>query len=115
MAVVKKSRSVKAKPSKLQDLDDYELMVIIKSLITEDARLKVQKNLNKLIEKLGGQIVSTDLWGKKHFAYDIQGQSEGYYIVYLLKLPNKGVIDFKKAMKLNSDIIRYLLIKKDNL
>jgi small subunit ribosomal protein S6 len=95
--------------------DNYELMVIIKPLLPEETRGEVQDRLLKLVKKAGGEITSTDVWGKRHLAYEIKGFDEGYYIIYKCELPAAAVAELNQALTLNPDIIRFLLIKEENL
>jgi len=93
----------------------YELMVIIKPLLPEDIKSKVLKNMEEFLSKNSGKIEKTDIWGKRHLAYKIKGHEEGYYIVMNLELDASKVKDFEKYLKLQNDILRYLLIREDKL
>jgi len=91
----------------------YELMVIIKPLLPEDIRTNIQKKINSIFTKTKGKITSTDAWGKRHLAYKIEGHNEGYYIVYKCEMPQGQAAKFDESMRLNTDILRYLLTKVD--
>lgn len=87
----------------------YELMIIIKPHLSEEARAELQKRLTKEVANLKGEIKQTDVWGKKHLAYDIEGFNEGYYVVYQLDLPKAAVAELNEYLRLNTDVIRYLV------
>lgn len=91
----------------------YELMVIFKPLLPEDNREDVYTSVTKEIEskKIGGKIVETDVWGKRHLAYEIDGYDEGYYIVYKCELNPDKIADLESEFKLNNDLLRYLITK----
>lgn len=91
--------------------EKYELMVIIKPNLAEDQRAAIQKSLADYIAELKGEITNTDVWGKKHLTYKIAGQNEGYYVVYNLSLMKANTSKLEYSLKLNQDILRYLLIK----
>ncbi len=93
----------------------YELMVIIKPLLPEDIKSKVLKNIEDFVKKSSGEITKTDIWGKRHLAYKIKGHEEGYYVILNLNLDSKKIKDFEKYLKLQNDILRYLLVREDNL
>lgn len=93
---------------------EYELMVIIKPLLPEDIKSKVLKRVEKLVKDASGSIVSMDAWGKRHLAYKIKSHEEGYYVVMQVKLPEKNVKEFERELKLQNDVLRFLLIRKDN-
>ncbi len=93
---------------------EYELMVILKPLLPEDIRSGIEKRLETLIKKMKGSIKDTDVWGKRHLAYKIDNHEEGYYIVYDLELDPSKVKEMNEEIKLFNDIIRFILIRKDN-
>jgi ribosomal protein S6 len=46
----------------------YELMVILKPLLPQDIRAKIETKLKKILKEGNGKILSEDVWGKKHLA-----------------------------------------------
>ncbi|MBN1331730.1 30S ribosomal protein S6 [Candidatus Dojkabacteria bacterium] len=92
----------------------YELMVIIKPLLPEDIKSKVLARIEKLIVKSKGEIKETDIWGKRHLAYPIKKHEEGYYVVLDIEMPQVNVKEFENELKLQSDILRHVLIREDN-
>lgn len=90
----------------------YEFMVVLKPFLPEDVRIKLQKDIKGIFEKVGGKFEKEDLWGKRHLSYNIKGHEEGYYILYDLTLPAKGVEKVNNELRLIGDILRYILIKK---
>lgn len=90
-------------------------MVIIKPLLPEDIKSKVLKKIEKIVEDASGKILSTDVWGKRHLAYKIKSHEEGYYVVMELKMEKSSTKEFERDLKLQGDVLRYLLIQKSNL
>lgn len=93
----------------------YELMVIIKPLLPEDIKSKVLSKIEKQIAKFEGKILKTDVWGKRHLAYNIKKHEEGYYVVLDIEMPEENAPELENALKLQSDVLRHLLIREDNL
>jgi len=91
----------------------YELMIILKPLLPEDIRAGVQKKISGFIAEGKGEILKTDVWGKKHLAYPIKKHEEGYYIVHQITLAPNKVSDFKRELRLMNDILRFLLSKQN--
>jgi small subunit ribosomal protein S6 len=92
----------------------YELMIILKSLLPEDIRNGVLKRVENLVTSQNGAINKLDTWGKRHLAYTINKHEEGYYVVYDITLPNSSTTNgIKEELNLISDILRFILIKKD--
>ena len=97
------------------NLDNYEMMVIMKPLLPDDIRNKVHKFITDLIKDFGGEVVDVDVWGKRYLAYKIKQHNEGYYIVYLFSLPREHVKELDRKVRLNSEVIRHLIVKVDNI
>lgn len=91
----------------------YELMVILKPLLPQDIRAKVEDRLKKILKETGkGSIVKSDVWGKKHLAYPIGGHEDGYYIVYEIEMDPTGIEEANKKMGLISEYMRFMFVAK---
>jgi small subunit ribosomal protein S6 len=88
-------------------------MVILKPLLPEDIRSGIQKRIEKYIKEAKGEVISTDVWGKRHLAYAIKKHDEGYYLVYQIKLEADFSEKFQRELKLMSDLLRFILVKTD--
>lgn len=91
----------------------YELMVIIKPLLPEDIKTGVLSKIEKFIEEGKGKVTKRDVWGKRHLAYKIKSHEEGYYMVLNFEMPESHVKDFERELKLQNDVLRYLLVRED--
>jgi small subunit ribosomal protein S6 len=98
-------------------MEKYELMVIFKPLLPEESRENLQEKFDKILEKndVNANILETDVWGKRHLAYEIKGYDEGYYIVYNMEFDPSTIKAFEEYLRLNSDVLRYLLIHEDKV
>jgi len=90
-------------------------MVIIKPLLPEDVKSKVLSKVEKFVSKASGKIHKTDIWGKRHLAYAIKSHEEGYYVIMDIEMDKSNVKEFERNLKLESDILRYLLLREDQL
>jgi small subunit ribosomal protein S6 len=91
----------------------YELMVILKVMLPDETREAAQNKIIKMVKDLGGKVTNTDVWGKRHLAYQIKGVDEGYYIVFNLELPNDEAKALNDKLQLDRDILRFMLTKVD--
>ena len=93
---------------------DYELVLIFKPDIGEE---KIKKNLallKKLVTSLKGKVKETTDWGKRELAYPIKKINQGNYFLLVLNLPPGAPAEIEKKLKLNSDLIRYLIVNQDS-
>lgn len=88
-------------------------MVIVKPMLPENVRMGVESKITEVLEASDGKVLNIDAWGKKHLAFRMKGHNEGYYIIYTFQTTAAEIHAIEKALKLNKEIIRYLLINKD--
>ncbi|MBD3363111.1 30S ribosomal protein S6 [Candidatus Dojkabacteria bacterium] len=91
----------------------YELMIILKPLLPEDIKSKIINKIEGLIKENQGEIVSNDVWGKKHLAYPIKKHDEGYYVLYEMQMPTDNVKEFDSELGLINGVLRFLRVKRD--
>jgi len=86
----------------------YELMIIISSQITDP---EIEKRVKELKSRLGDEIVYEEIWGMRDFAYPIQKQPKGYYVVWNFMMTAKEIKAFEDSLKLFPDLLRYLILQ----
>jgi small subunit ribosomal protein S6 len=94
---------------------NYELSFIINSLIPETDHKSVQENILGYIAKIGGKINREPYSiGRKKLTYPIKKQKHGFYVFLEFELEDKaGLKELDKQLRLNNNILRHLIIKKD--
>lgn len=88
----------------------YEMMIALKPLLPDDVRKAMHKEMLDLITSLGGDVVDTDVWGKRYLTFNIKGHNEAYYIVYSFKLPSDKVAELKRVYGLKQEVLRFSII-----
>lgn len=86
----------------------YDLVLILKSSLTEPQRKKVLDVIKSLV---GGKIVKEEGWGQKVLAYPIKREISGFYhklYVEAETIPS----DFEKKLMGNVDVLRHLVVRK---
>lgn len=91
----------------------YEIMYIVNASLEDAARQKVMDGLHKIITDHNGTIEKVDEWGVKEFAYEINHMKKGYYVVINVIANNEGIAEFDRLANINSNIVRYLVIKTE--
>lgn len=94
-------------------IKNYELMVIVSPKLSADDAEKANQNLLDWVAENGGEIESTDPWGKRALAYPIDKVTEGYYFVNYFKLEATSVKVLSRLMNINEHIIRHMFVAKD--
>ena len=90
----------------------YELLTTIKPNLDNDEADKVIAKIEESISSLGGNVVDTDKMGRKKLAYDVKGFRDGFIAVLKINLEPDKVVEFKRQLKLNENIIRTMFMEQ---
>ena len=93
-------------------MDKYEILYIIRSAVDDDQKNKIVEKFETLVGTLGGTVESVDKWGLKKFAYEIDKQTEGYYVLMNAVCSSDAQIEIDRQMRNDESIIRQMIIKK---
>lgn len=88
----------------------YELMIIFKADTDES---DVQTTINRLGELATGQgatLEKIDKWGIRRFAFEIQHQWEGFYVVLEFLSPN-ALAEIDRTLRLADEVIRHKFMR----
>ena len=88
-------------------------MYILRPDIAEEEVNKHIENYNKLLEKMGGKVLDSQMRGKRRLAYPIAKNREGIYVQLSHQGDGQHIEKIEKAMRLSEDVIRYMTIKQD--
>ena len=89
----------------------YELMVIVDSDVDDGDIAAVIDRIEGLVVDEGGRIASTDNWGRRRFAYEINHKLEGTYVVWEIVTESAGLPDAERQLRLADDIVRHKLFR----
>lgn len=92
-------------------MNDYYLTLVLKPDLEEKARKELLSSVTKRLTGEDGKIVKEDLWGNKELSYPIKKLSKGYYAHFEITADPKNAKGIDKALKVEEDIIRYLLVR----
>ena len=90
----------------------YELMVIFDGDENEADVQKAVSRVSKLLTDGGTTIATTDFWGRRKFAYEIDHKLEGYYLVLELTADNGNFIEaVERQLLIADDVVRHKFIR----
>lgn len=90
-------------------MQKYESMVVISTKQEEDVVKGLVEKFKTLIEK-NGTLVSVDEWGKKRLAYQINKESEGYYVLYTFECNADFPAELDRVYKITEGLLRTMII-----
>lgn len=94
----------------------YELMVLLSPELGEEALEAEMNRISEQITGTGAEILrfkSTTPWGRRRLAYPIQNFQDAFYVLYSLSSQPGQLDPFERDLKLNTNVIRYLLIRQE--
>jgi len=68
---------------------------------------------NKLLKDFGGNILDSQMRGKRRLAYPINKHREGIYVQLSHQGDGQHIFKIEKSMRLSEDVIRYLTVKQE--
>jgi small subunit ribosomal protein S6 len=95
-------------------MEKYELTLVLDGKTTPAKRKAVAATVEKIVAILKGKIGKVEEWGEKELAYKIGKSQSGYFIHYPLELEPSQVKALNLKLKMENDVVRHLLVRKDN-
>jgi len=94
-------------------LNAYEMTFIVRSDRDEDQIRGVVNTITGRIESDGGEILATIPWNppRRRMAYPIRDFRDGFYVTTVFNLDGQALRPMESALKLNDNILRYLLVQ----
>ena len=92
-------------------MKNYELLTIFKPSLDSEELDKAVEKISDDIKSFKGGVSSVDKMGRKKLAYDLQGYRDGYFATMIVSLPPEAIVEFKRNLKLNENILRFMFME----
>jgi small subunit ribosomal protein S6 len=93
-------------------LREYEVLYIVRADLDDEKVQDAVKRVNTLIERSGGTVERTNLWGKRKLAYEVKHQKEGSYVLQDFQFDPGRVPELEAALKITEEVLRHLIVRK---
>ena len=90
----------------------YETIFIQNPTLDEEA---INANIEKfkgIIENGGGTVDNVDVWGKRKLAYEINYETEGYYVIYTFESKPDFPAELNRVLNITEGVLRSIVITK---
>lgn len=95
-------------------MNKYEIMFIVRPDI-EEANIKAEiKKFDEILKAQKIKVLESKELGQKELAYVIDKHNTGYYYLYQIEASVEAIKEIDRLVRINENIIRHLIIKKDN-
>ena len=91
----------------------YEVMFIV-NIANEEVIQVAVKLVQDTITRIGGTVVKVDEWDRRHLAYEVKHQNEGYYVVVDFEADPAQITELDRIIKIHEEIIRHIIVKQDD-
>ncbi len=107
------SKRVSKKVLKVEDkqLRDYELVLIIRPEVGDEALDTTIDKVSQFIAEKGGIIAEVERWGKRRLAYPIEHFVDGNYVLSRFKLKPALSRELEANLQISEKILRHLLVR----
>ncbi len=93
----------------------YENTIIAKQDLAVKDLNNIKNKYNEVINSSSGKVLKMEEWGLLSFANKIKNYKKGFYIHYKFEGNKQTLNEFEKRVKLDLNIIRYLIVKYKKL
>ena len=95
-------------------MNKYEsIFVLSTKTYIDDASLEAAtEKFKALITANGGTVSGVDVWGRRKLAYEINYETEGYYVLVNFEGPSELPIELDRVYHITDGVLRSIIIKK---
>ena len=93
----------------------YENTLVTKQDLGKTELEKIKEKYNEIINNNSGKVIKIEEWGLLSLARKIKRYKKGFYIHYKFKGSKETLNEINKKIKVDSSIIRHLVVKYKNL
>jgi small subunit ribosomal protein S6 len=91
----------------------YEIVFIIDPDAEDAEVMRLTEAAQKIITDQGGNIVKTEMMGKRRMAYEINHKRDGIYVLLEVEGSGREIAEFERRMRVNDRVLRYMTVRVD--
>lgn len=95
----------------MSDVREYELALLVRPELTEDAVNEVVSKVNSIIESQGGTPKPPSLWGKRRLAYEINELHEASYVFVEFSGAPGLPQELTRQLRFDETVVRHMVVK----
>jgi len=92
----------------------YEIMYVVKANLDETALKNYVKEVQNLITNNEGKVIEFKEMGRKKLAYEINKNVSGFYYLMQVEANADTIKEFDRKLRINENIVRHLILKKES-
>ena len=93
---------------------NYEIMFVVRPNLEYEATNVVAENMKKVLESKKATVNEVVNMGRRELAYEVKKFNNGSYFLFKVTGDKEAVKEFDRVANINEDIIRHLVVKKED-
>ena len=88
----------------------YEAMVVLSVKTNDEEQVKALISKFSDLIKNNGTLEGVDEWGKRKLAYEINYESEGYYVLYNFEIKPDFPAELERVISITDGVLRSMVV-----
>jgi|APSaa5957512535_1039671.scaffolds.fasta_scaffold00854_23 ribosomal protein S6 len=93
----------------------YEGMFIISDAVAGADWETAVKHVEDLLKNRGAEILKSEKWEERKFAYKLKGHKRGTYLLVYFNAPTDSISLIKRDFELSDNVLRTLVVRVDKI
>jgi small subunit ribosomal protein S6 len=86
----------------------YDVLLIVDSRLTDEEVAQLGGRLQEALVALGGEVTSSEDWGRRRLLFELRKQREGHYFLLQVRATPTAMREYERQLKLNESVLRFL-------
>ena len=91
--------------------NSYETIMVFSTAIDEEATKALLEKFTSLIAA-NGNVESVDEWGRRKLAYEINDETEGYYVLVNFTSEPEFIKELTRVYQITDGVLRTIVVRK---
>src|SRR5206468_9604853 len=76
--------------------------------LTDEEIAQLGGRLQEALVALGGEVTSSEDWGRRRLLFELRKQREGHYLLLQVRGTPAAMLEYERQLKLNESVLRFL-------
>lgn len=85
-------------------------MFILPAEADESVVTTAVDRITKVIDASGGEVSNIDRWGRRRFAFEVDRQTEGYYVIANFTAEPTSQLELERVLNLADEVVRFKVL-----
>ena len=90
-------------------MQKYEMLILLKSDLEEEARDAELKKYADIVTSMGGEVEATDKWGVKRTAYPIDYKTDAFFALITFRAEGKTIAELDRVAGISGNVLRRMI------